>query len=152
MGFDAGAVVEPLDYDFTKFGGSKGTIPEPSDKAIDQLFKDIATAMRTIVDKINPGGKDLAVEEVLLAMADLPEAADIGYADMMHELAKAFAKLCQNQPPVTQMMKLPLRIRMRFFTWLVTEIRPEDFGAATRNPAQVSGPPAFRGLRSVSGA
>lgn len=39
MGFDAADVVEALDYDLSKAGGPKGTVPEPTDGAVRRWSK-----------------------------------------------------------------------------------------------------------------
>jgi len=153
MGFDAGTIVEPLDWDFTRFDAGKGTIPEPSDKAIDTLFKDLSGMSKNVLEQVGITDSDTSPEELLIALADLPEDATIGIADVMKQMAKIFAKLCKNQPSEAQLLKLPLRIRMRFFVWLAGELRPEDFGAATTNRAPGNGqllqlPP----MRTVKGA
>lgn len=132
MGFDAATVVEPLDWDFTKFDAGQGIVPEPADRAIDQFFKDLTAAQKKIMEKAGlPWGKDVTPERLLVAIADLPEESTVGIADYMAELNKVFAKLCKQQPSAAQLAKLPLRIRLRFFVWLVRELRPEDFGAAS---------------------
>jgi len=148
MGFDAGAVVEPLDWDFTKFDAGKGTIPEPTDAQIDRLFKDIAGMSKEIMSKAGLPEGEATPEELLAALANLPDDVDFGIGDMMKTMSKIFAKLCTNQPTQAQLMKLPLRIRMRFFVWLAGELRPEDFGPASTSPARGNGqvlqlPPAF---------
>lgn len=134
MGFDASKVVAPLDWDFTAFEGGKGVIPEPTDKQIDTFFQDLIKMSKTLMEKAGiENAGEVSPEELLLTMADMPEGTPgVGVMAMLDEMAKIFAKLCQNKPSATQIKKLPMRIRMRFFVWLATELRPEDFGAASK--------------------
>jgi hypothetical protein len=139
MGFDAGTVVEPLDWDFTAFNAGQGTIPEPTDKAIDTMFKDLAKITRTLGEAAGLAAADVAPGQMVALMANLPEDADLGISDLMSEMSKVFAKLCSNSPSATQLNKLPMRIRMRFFVWLAGELRPEDFGGASMTAPQMNG-------------
>jgi hypothetical protein len=133
VGFNAAEVVAPLEWDFTKFDAGQGTVPEPSDKAIDTLFKDLAAVSRRIIEKA--GLADIGSpdpEKVMQALADMP-AEGFGITEMVNGFTKAFAKLCQNQPSAIQLNKLPLRIRMRFYMWLASELRPEAGGVGSIN-------------------
>jgi hypothetical protein len=139
-GFDAGAVVEPLDWDFTKITKDpkdKGTVPEPTDRQIEAMFKDVAKLAKELSAKAGLNSGEATPEQLMIAMADLPDDVEIGFSDMLDGMSKIFGKLCKNQPSKTQLDKLPMRIRMRFFIWLAQELRPENFGSASMNPGQV---------------
>jgi hypothetical protein len=136
VGFDAATVVKPLDWDFTKFGAGKGTVPEPDDKQIDQLFKDLAKVSSELVERSGLSA-EVAPEQVLSALSDMPEG--IGISKMVSGFTKAFAKLCQGQPTVLQLNKLPLRVRLAFYAWLMSELRPEVGGGVSMS--QLNGMP-----------
>jgi hypothetical protein len=140
-GFDAATVVEPLDYDFTKFGGRKGVIPEPSDAAIgtyytqlDELLKSIAGEHVKLPD--NPSPTDLLEALNQLTMGE-------SYAPMLEGTTEIYAKLCQNSPSVEELNMLPPRIRALFFQWMAKQLRPELDAADTKR--------ALRPLRIAPG-
>jgi hypothetical protein len=139
MGFDAAIVVQPLDWDFSAFGGGKGVVPEPSDKAIDTLFKDLAKVTQEMLSKagVTELAQDASAEQVMQSLSDLPDG--LGIEKMVSGFTKAFAKMCQNQPSAIQLNKLPMRVRMRFYIWLIQEIRPEADGVGSIN--QLNGMP-----------
>ena len=130
-GFDASTVCEGLDWDFSKFDGGKGTIPEPSDRAIAAFFKEMSALTKKLIEKAEIPDAPSA-EDVLRALADIPESEL--FMEMVSGTAKSYAKLCSNQPTVTQLNKLPMRVRFRFYAWLMTELRPEAAGADTTTP------------------
>lgn len=137
MGFDAGAVVEPLDYDFTKYGGRKDTIPEPTDKQIDALFKDIYNVVRKLLEPLGqevPEDARQNPELLLMAVAGMSDDQLPQFADFMKDLAGVFAKACTHNPKVSELQALPMRVRMHFYGWLVGELRPELFGAGSNEP------------------
>lgn len=153
-GFDAATVVEELTWDFSKFGAGKGVVPEPTDKAIEQLFKDVAAAYKKATSKVaglDPG--KVSETELMAALVTLPDDADVGVAELMDDLARAYAKVCTNSPNMTQLKKLPMRVRVHFFAWLGNELRPEVSSAGTISPVLANGtmPPAFSRMPTVSG-
>lgn len=149
MGFDAGAVVQPLDWTFVKITNDtadQGTIPEPSDKAIDKHFTAIATAMRTLMRGAGlEDVKDATPQDVLVAVADLPEDTELGLEEFNEAITNAYAELCGakwqevgdqrilvgGSPSLDQLMKLPRRIRLHFYAWLMSELRPNLGGAGS---------------------
>lgn len=136
-GFDAGTVVEPLDWDFTAFGAGKGTVPEPSDARLGKFIREVMQAQQTESASLAPltaAGDD--PEAVLAAIAALPEDVLPGATMAM---IKPYADLCDGSPTEAQLTKLPPRVRVAFFAWLAGELRPEASSAAS-TPA----------LRSVS--
>lgn len=139
MGFDAAEVVRPLDWTFVKYDAGEGTVPEPSDKDIEQLFRDLSKVSKGIMDKAGIGqmASDAAPEQVMQALADLE--SDVGITVMVNGFTKAFAKLCKGQPSATQLNKLPMRVRMAFFVWLANELRPEVAGAGSMNQLSANG-------------
>src|SRR5450755_895865 len=136
-GFDAGTVVEPLDWNFDAFGGGRGTVPEPSDERLSTFIRDVMkaqTSETTALAGLTDAGED--PEEMLAAIAELPE-------DVLPGVTKAmiapYAALCDGSPTEEQLTKLPPRVRVAFFSWLAGELRPEA-SAGDSKPA----------LRSVS--
>lgn len=128
--FDAGAVVEPLAWDFTAFKAGKGVIPEPSDERIAAFMK----AMMAVAQQegtaelkaLADAGDD--EEKMLAAIAALPEDVMSGSKAMI----APYAGLCGGSPTKEQIAKLPPRVRFAFFTWLAGELRPEASSAASK--------------------
>lgn len=131
MGFDAGAVLKPLDWNFERYGGGSGVVPEPSDKAMETLFKDLGKVSRDLLEKagLTQLSEDADPVTIMKVLSNMEES--VGLVQMINGYTKAFAKLCQNQPSAIQLNKLPMRGRMLFYTWLVTELRPEVGGAVS---------------------
>lgn len=135
MGFDAGTVVEPLDWTFVKITGNEkdqGTIKEPTDRMIDEFF----SGLNALSDKL---AKDLGAdkapgpESTMATVATVPDdsVTSLGIDKYLDELNKLAGRLCSGSPSATQLKKLPLRRRMPFFIWLIGELRPNLFGAGT---------------------
>lgn len=141
--FDAGSVLEPLDYDFTKFGGRKGTVPEPDEVVLTEFLRQLAEITNAIAKEHFDLPDDITREELFV------KAQELTTKDILPELSAALTKLysevlCQGNPPVEELNRLPLRIRGEFFKWIVEQTRPEFFGAASTRRAPV--------LRAVNGA
>lgn len=134
MGFDAASVVEPLDWDFTKYGTAtdKGTIPEPSDAKIETFLKEVRELARS-ADSTLPG---IAQIEDPVKMNEALEQFEVSLiSSTMKDMARIYAKLCSAQPSAAQISKLPLRVRMAFFTWVAGEVvRPEGGTSAGKRP------------------
>lgn len=149
MGFDAGTIVEPLNWTFvkvTKDEADQGTIAEPSDKAIKKLFRELAKLNTELVTNLGLDPKVATVPQVLQALGDIPDDAteELSLDTHLRKLTELFAELCSGSPSVEQLEKLPLRIRIPFFNWLREELRPNVFGNVTPNPGQANGrPPAL---------
>lgn len=148
MGFDAGTVVEPLDWDFTKYDGGKGTVPEPTDKMIETFFRDIAKAAAEMfttlgIDKDEAAAADPVTVIETVAATDIETPLTTKMFDAMF---KATAKLCSNQPSLAQLKKLPMRVRSRFVTWLIGELSPEVGGAVSLSPGAA---PGLNGMRAL---
>jgi len=142
-GFDAGALVEPLDYDFKPFCPEiKGTVPEPTDKQIEAFLDKIKSIMEGANKDIGGLSEDNP-DEFLEALSSLdPKVVTKTIADM----ARAYAALCSNKPSYTDLMKAPMRVRILFFRWVQQEIFSPEVrtGAGT---AVVNLPP-----RAVAGS
>lgn len=108
--FDAGAVVDVLDYDFTAFlPGVQGVIPEPSGQAIETLTEVLRRVMPTKTDENGKMTLDIdAVER------EVKEGSDVESI-----LYTAIADFCQQTPNVEQLRRLPYRVQRAFIGWLL---------------------------------
>lgn len=120
--FDAGAVIEALDWDFTAAGvKAKGTVPEPSD----QMIGDFLDGIKKLYSGAKEGGlipdlgTDPSPERMMEAVAKVTGAA---YVTFMDALAGLFAALCSDHPGKTQLLALPLRVRVKFYAWMQNEV------------------------------
>lgn len=130
--FDAGNIVEPLDYDFTKFGGRKAEIPEPDEELViemyaemDALTKEVAASFVELPE--NPSAQDLVGALNLVTMSE-------AYKPMLEGMTKIYAKLCSGSPSEDELKQLPPRIRGLFFQWMAQQMRPE-LSAVDTKPA-----------------
>ncbi len=129
MGFNAGEVLEPLDYDFSAFGGPVGVIPEPSSGAVKDYFramKNLAKEARKFKDIEAKLGNidDVSDEELAERMATIDEAEE-GADELQRAQKEALAALCSNTPSFDELDRLPFRIFTAFNKWLVGEINPK---------------------------
>jgi hypothetical protein len=130
--FDAGTVLEQLDWDFTAAGvKAKGTVREPSDAVIGQFLEGI----RDLYTKAQNGPlaaaalpADTSPEDMLAALTSLTGAA---FVDFMAETAALFSGLCGGSPSRDQILGLPMRVRVHFYAWIQKEVvNPEAVPAA----------------------
>jgi hypothetical protein len=118
-GFDAGALVEPLDYNFKPFCPEiSGTIPEPTDKQIEAFLAKIKTIMEGANKEIGSLSAD-DPEAFLEALTSLDPKMVTG---TIRNMARAYADLCSNHPSFEDLMKVPMRVRILFFRWVQQEV------------------------------
>ena len=134
-GFDAGAIVAPMDYDFTKFGGRKADIPEPDEGTVVQMYSEMDALLKSIAGEFvslpeNPSAQDLVESLNQLTMSE-------SYAPMLKGMTEIYSRLCGNSPSVDELLLIPPRIRALFFQWVAKQMRPEldavDTKIAPRN-------------------
>lgn len=114
MGFDAASQVEPLDWDFTKFGGGKGTIPEPS-------MSELRAFRQKLLDLLPSGDSDEADEADVARLYSLsPEERD----RLNDASVDVVAEFCKGSPSLDEILALPGRIRSAFVDWIIAETRP----------------------------
>lgn len=121
-GFNAGEVVDALDYDFTAVGGPKGTIPEPDDtriekfrKALGGIVAETLKARESAQASVAETG-ELTADTLLSALESADLTAQLGRA------VDAVADLCQGSPTRDQIEALPWRHKQAFFAWLVGQL------------------------------
>jgi hypothetical protein len=129
-GFDAGTIVEPMDYDFTKFGGRKAVIPEPGEEVVKQMYKEMDELIKSIASEFvtlpeNPSAQDLVESLNQLTMSE-------SYAPMLQGMTEIYSRLCANSPSVDELQLIPPRIRALFFQWVAKQMRPELDAVDTR--------------------
>jgi hypothetical protein len=141
MGFNAGSVVKPMDWDFSDFDGPKGTVPEPTDKQIATFYKELRDLSEKVARHRAGLTAESTPEDIAEAMAKLTPG-DV-FEEMLAGTRKVYAKACTNQPSEAVLKKLPARIQIAFFQWFQRELRPEVSGVDL---------PTRPNLRMVNGA
>lgn len=125
--FDAASVVEPLDWDFTKFvDGAKGITPEPNEKLLAEFIRDVANLTSDVAKERKGLSEDASIEDVVAAVAEL-RTCDI-LEEMYERMSHIYAAVCQDSPNFDQLQGLPIRHRSAFYTYMAKELRPEVFG------------------------
>lgn len=148
MGFVAGDEVDPLDFDFTKFGGPKGTIPEPSQEAVTKYFR--AMARMSAEQSEGLRAKRYEVSEALAKEAaeaeEAPSIVDLALQafDENTELGAreldAIAELCSGTPSRADLDLLPARVQKAFAGWLVGQfVNPQSTTVTRPSLAVVRG-------------
>lgn len=148
--FDAGAAVEPMEFDFTAYGGSKGVIPEPGTGAVNQFTKRTKAMLKEVKNMQGLAAEaekmeDLTDEEMAEQMGKIDEVEE-GANRLQEATITNLALLCGakeskddegntvivgGSPGVEELRLLPFRVLQAFSTWLMGEIRPKRTAPAT---------------------
>lgn len=107
--FIANEAVEALEYDLRPHANKNGVIPEPSQEALENFYKRIEAAQKTLPkdkDKASFSAKDVAKFNSLMvdAIANLTDG----------ELSRA------------DLGGLPVRVLNAFVKWIIGEMSPKD--------------------------
>lgn len=150
--FDAGSVVEPLTWNFASLkdpGGKpyvdkSGVVREPTDRQLADYLAGIKKLLKDfrgkLPDDLMSGTASPA--ELTSAVDDLdPETVTEFHA----ALAGVVAELCSGSPSTEDLLKLPIRIRSVFYTWLQQEVMAPEAAPGggkaqvTRLPSRAAG-------------
>jgi len=118
-GFNAGALVEALDFDFNPYVDAKGTITEPTDGQIATFLNDLQATVERIKHRL-PDGVDTDDPAEVIAAIDGLDASAI--TETHQELASVFAALCSGNPSRELLLRVPMRVRSIFYGWLQQEV------------------------------
>lgn len=150
--FDAGAAVEPLEFDFTAYGGGSGVISEPSTGRVNNYFADMKEMFRE-VNRLQQDFKDLDVEtemddDALIDRMAKVDEASAGASAFQARTIENLAVLCGAErvsdgngdgytvvggsPSVEDLNRLPYRVLQAFSTWLMEEIKPKRTTPGTK--------------------
>jgi hypothetical protein len=143
-GFDAGTVVDPLDWNFEAYGGRSGTIPEPAEKTVIIYQKKIQLLASKIVEKARAQGErpaDIDTNEFLERLAKSQGEEAIAAAA---ELDKITGEFCKGHPTTEELAALPYRVKIAFFQWLQGELSPEALSAGGSRRNQANDSPGAR--------
>lgn len=128
--FDAATAVEIMEYDFTKYGGAAGEIPEPTTGQMNDFMvgmRRVLAEARTIqgneIDSENL--KDKSAEE-LGEIMDAMEENMAHAAEFNAKIVALTSEFCSGSPSVEELEKLPMRVMRAFSKFLMNEINPKD--------------------------
>jgi hypothetical protein len=124
-GFDAATAVEPMDWNFDKFGGGTGTVPEPSTEEMKLFQKDFARIMR------DGNALEMDSEESVKLTEEEFEELQTKMSAISDRLDVAISTLCKEQPSRAQVALLPFRVKTAFSRWLMEQFNPEAAAAVT---------------------
>lgn len=138
--FDAGAVVDPLDYDFTTVKGyphrkARGIIPEPTDEQIATFLGRQREVMNQA--KAMAEGVDVDPNDPMAFLKQLDSFDPSKFLDMFHAMSDAYAELCSGQPSSEEISALPMRVRVHFFAWVQTEVVSPEAGTGAGTAAVI---------------
>lgn len=137
MGFDARTAVDPLDYTLEPYvEGATGTVPEPTDAALERYFR---TLREIVVEAgISELPEDASDAQVARVFVKLPDDA---IETMAEKTREAVIELCQGSPSREQIKALPARPKRAFIDWLTSQLgNPTSSTAATSSaPASPNG-------------
>jgi len=140
--FDAGAVVEALTWDFHGAGvKAKGTIPEPTDRAIGD-FLDGLRKLYTEAQGTASMPENATPDQMLEALSSLTGDK---FVKFMADTAQLFADLCGGRPSQEQLLGLPMRVRVAFYSWLQSEVVSPEAGPGAGTAVVRSLPTASAG-------
>lgn len=120
MAFDAGKVVEALDWSFRPFLDISGTVPEPTDDEIRKTnaqLRDITLAVT---------GEDFDPDDRRAAMTAFAKLSEGDLEKFSEEQIDAMAILTKDSPTREQLAACPPRVRGKFMSWLLTEINSPE--------------------------
>jgi hypothetical protein len=117
--FNAGTVVEALDWTFEPFVSAKGVIREPTDEQIAAYLTAVKALGQEIREKVPdaPEGSDPADLMAALDNLDLDSVAAL-----TGKMAATVSALCSGDPSTDTILALPPRRRTMFYGWLQAEV------------------------------
>ena len=138
--FNAGTVVEGLDWTFEPFVHASGTIREPNDEQIAAYLADVKAIGQEVREKVPDAPEGSNPADLMAALENL----DLGQvAELTGKMAGIMAALCSGDPSKETILALPPRRRTMFYGWLQAEVMSPEAAPGGGN-AQV------RTLRSAA--
>lgn len=154
--FDAATAVEAMQFDFTKYGGIEGEIPEPTTGQMNDYMvgmRRIITEYRSLAGQVDQDKKpeDMTPEELGALMDSMDDTMAVA-TEFNEKTVALTAEFCSNMPDATMLAMLPMRVMRAFSKWLMSEINPkaqEEAGTAVVHslPAPQDRRPATKNSR-----
>lgn len=134
--FDAG-VYGTLRYDFKKFGGVQGIIPDPSDQQLEDFMRGMRDAAKEYSSEDLDDDKieDMSAEELSELLDD---DSSMRIKEAQEKIAGLVAELCSGSPNQDELLRLPFRVRQGFLRWLQGKLINPESEAADTTPSRVT--------------
>lgn len=130
--FDSSTIGGSLDFDFTGWGGSKGTVPEPSRPAVNKLLKKVQNSFKDLGLVDENSGDSTTPDQVRATMDKIEDEAL--FEKMTEAMTAAVADVCGGTPSLEELTALPYRPFMGFFGFLMGNlVDPEGLRSGTSN-------------------
>jgi hypothetical protein len=121
--FDAEGIVEPIKVRLLPYveGFDWTEIPEPTDRQIGEFMKGLKALMKSALTTMGvEEGTDLAdPDQMVKALDDLEPDK---FVEVMQQMAELHSALCSGTPSTEQLMLVPMRRRVHFYSWLQSEV------------------------------
>jgi hypothetical protein len=130
--FDASSIGGELEYDFSKWGGSKGVIPEPPRFAVSRMLKRVDELFVELGLRKAGDSEVKTPDDVIETMEKVNE--EEVFEKMQDGLLEILAEVCGGSPSREDLEKLPYRPFQGFFGYLMGELtNPEASKPDTSN-------------------
>jgi hypothetical protein len=127
MAFDAGKVVEALDWSWRPYVDLSGTVPEPTDDEV----REMNSRLRAATVKVT--GENFDPEDRKALTKAFSKLTDEQLKKMDEDNLAAIAIVTKNSPSLEQLKKCPPRVKGPFIRWLIQELNdPEGRATATK--------------------
>ena len=149
--FDASSLGGDLDYDFTKWGGKSGTVPEPSRFAAKRFFKDVQRVFKEL-DIAPDGDADTTSPDQIVEVMNAIDDEEM-FDKLTDGVTDCLARLCGGEekkdgesvvwtggsPTHQELTALDYRPFMGFFGYLMSNLmNPELQASGMKNsPARL---------------
>lgn len=131
--FDASSIGGDLEYDFTRWGGPIGVVPEPPRSAVNALMKEISQAFKQSGLRDEEAEDDSLTPEDVESTMNKVEDEEI-FEKLSVQLLDALSKICGGSPSRDVLEALPYRPFMGFFGYLIGNLtNPEGSKPGTTN-------------------
>ena len=137
-GFSAAEIAEPLEFDLRPHLDKAGVITEPTDRQI-------ATFQKAMRKEQLQGARELGAAQHAKDVAEMSPEEFLGVLEKtklddteatLKRQATIYAALCSNDPSAADLLKVPLRVRLGFYRWLLGEVMNPEAGAGAGTSGQ----------------
>lgn len=132
--FDASTIGGDIEYDFSKWGGPSGVVPEPPRNAVSKMMRQISAAFKEYgLRDDNADDDSLTPDDVAKTMSDAEDDEET-FEKLSVTLLDAVAGVCGGSPSREVLDALPYRPFMGFFGYLIGNLtNPEGSRSGTSN-------------------
>lgn len=130
--FNADSIGGELEYDFSRWGGPQGVVPEPPRFAVNKMLKGVNAAFKDL-GLIEEDNEDTITADGVADTMNKIEDEEI-FEKLQDRLLEVIAEVCAGSPSREVLEKLPYRPFQGFFGYLVGSLtNPEASTPDTKN-------------------